>query len=56
MEDEVHQLIMQFITNDKQAIEWHKEGKISFDSMVKMKEINSNNFVKVLSEFAKFNT
>jgi hypothetical protein len=54
VEDEVYQLIMQFIANDKQATEWHKDGKISFDSALKMKASNAENFSKVLNELNKF--
>lgn len=45
---------MQFISNDKQATEWHEEGKISFDSALKMKSSNAENFTKVLNELSKF--
>lgn len=56
MEDEIYQLVMQFISNDKQAVEWHKEGKIAFDSMLKMKISNTDNSVRILNELSKLTT
>ncbi len=53
MEDEIYQLIMQFISNDKKATEWHENNKIAFDSMLKMKTTNAENFVRMLNELSK---
>jgi hypothetical protein len=54
MEDEIYQLMMQFLSNDKQAVLWHKEGKIAFDSMLKMQINNADNYVRILSNLSKF--
>ena len=54
MEDEIYQLVIQFLANERQAIDWHKEGKIAFDSMLKMKTTNADNFARILNELSKF--
>lgn len=50
MEDEIYELIQQFILNDKKAIEYYEKDKIGYENMLKMKRENADNIVKLIKE------
>ncbi|QIW88802.1 hypothetical protein P59_205 [Bacillus phage P59] len=50
MEDEVYQLVQQFLVNDKKALEYYENNKVGFDRMLVMKKENADNFEKLIRE------
>jgi hypothetical protein len=55
-EDEIYQLIQQFLVNDKKAIEYYEANKIGFDRMLIMKKENAENIEKLIKELNVVNS
>lgn len=53
MENEIYQLIQQFLVNDKKALEYYEANKIGFDRMLLMKKENAENIEKLIKELNK---
>lgn len=53
MEEQIYQLIQQFLSNDKKALEFFETNKIGFANMLEMKKQNAENTEKILKEIAK---